>query len=761
MKKVIFLFSFFALTVVSALARPVDRQTATHVAQNLWYQVSKSPFALTDVSMELGFEHLYIFANLDGNGFVVLPADDCATPVLAYSTDNQFSLSNMPVHVESWLRAYNDEIAQLVAVGAEADKTVADEWYRLLNDLPLVDASKAAVTPLLTTTWNQEPFYNNLCPLYDGVHRSVTGCTATATAQVMKYWNHPRTGFGSRTYIDTLSEMNVYDTLTADFGATTYDWEHMPNALTSSSSDTEVLAVATLIYHVGIAVDMDYGSSSGAYTTSFGFFNWGASENALPYYFKYSSELRGVEKNHVGDAEWKQMLKADLNAGRPIIYSGEDRSGGHAFVCDGYNSLSRFHFNWGWGGLYDGYYSIGSLNPSYSFNLNNTAILGIYPDTVQRTDAVHVEVMSSDTAMGVVAGGGDFMPYHDTVTFTADAKEGYRFQRWSDDNIYIPRSFMPNNDHSLTAIFEPLAQDSVTYSFDLFFSRCSKDRYYDYFAIRIPSTAMASCRNLSKVQMYDGFVGHYQLFVYEGGEEAPQRLLHSQNFNTRRALKWMDIAMDSTVLVDASQPLWVVVRSLDSNSWAPVSYFSGNYDGTWYSFDSVNWQHEWGNHPFSWMLRAPFSPRDPNTFNVTVNTSSEMLGTVSGGGAFLEGDTATLTAVAVEGYRFDHWSNGSRENPLIFEVRSDTTLTAYFVEDIAINTVEKAEIVIRPNPSRDVVSIEGVKVLQIDIIDVVGRVVMQFNGTNTINLGTLPPSIYTLRITTPEGNVVGKVMKAK
>ena len=272
---------------------------------------------------------------------------------------------------------------------------------------------------------------------------------------------------------------------------------------------------------------------------------------------------------------------------------------------------------------------------------------------------------------------------------------------------------------------------------------------------------MASCRNLSKVQMYDGFVGHYQLFVYEGGEEAPQRLLHSQNFNTRRALKWMDIAMDSTVLVDASQPLWVVVRSLDSNSWAPVSYFSGNYDGTWYSFDSVNWQHEWGNHPFSWMLRALFSPRDPNTFNVTVNTSSEMLGTVSGGGAFLEGDTATLTAVAVEGYRFDHWSNGSRENPLIFEVRSDTTLTAYFVEDIAINTVEKAEIVIRPNPSRDVVSIEGVKVLQIDIIDVVGRVVMQFNGTNTINLGTLPPSIYTLRITTPEGNVVGKVMKAK
>ena len=761
MKKVIFLCSFFALTVVSVLAKPVDSQTAMRVAQNLWFQVAKSPFTLTDVSLGMGFEHLYIFANLDGNGFVILPDDDCATPVLAYSADNQFSLSNMPVHVESWLRAYDDEIAQLVAVGAEADKTVADEWYRLLNDLPLVAASKAGVSPLLTTTWNQEPFYNSLCPLYDGVHRSVTGCTATATAQVMKYWNYPRTGFGSRTYIDTLSDIGVYDTLTADFGATTYDWEHMPNALTSSSSDTEVLAVATLIYHVGIAVDMDYGSSSGAYTTSYGFFNWGASENALPYYFKYSSGLRGVEKNHIGDAEWRQLLKTELNEGRPIIYSGEDRTGGHAFVCDGYNSLSRFHFNWGWGGRYDAFYAIGSLNPNYSFDLNNTAIVGIQPDTVQRADAVHVEVLSSDTTMGVVAGGGDFLPYHDTVTLAAKAKEGYRFQGWSDNNIYVPRSFMPNSDHSFTARFEKLESDSITYSFDLFFSRCSKDNYYDYFAIRIPAASMASCRNLSSVQMYDGLVGHYQLYVYQGGEQSPQDLLHTQLFNTRKTLKWMNIAMDSTVEVDASKPLWVVVRSLDSNSWAPVSYFSGNYDGTWYSFDSVHWQHEWGDHPFSWMLRALFSPRDPNTFNVTVNTSSEMLGTVSGGGAFLEGDTATLTAVAVEGYRFDHWSNGNRENPLSLEVRSDTTLTAYFVEDIAINAVDNAEIVVRPNPSCDIFAIEGVNALRVDVIDVLGRVAAQFSGTNTINLGTLPPSIYTLRITTPEGNAVCKVMKTQ
>lgn len=757
MKKIVFLCAFFALTVSFTMAKPVDRQTAIRVARNLWTQVAKSPCQLTDISLEMGYEYLYIFANIDGAGFVILPADDCATPILGYSTENQFSLDNMPIHVDSWLRTYNDEVAQLVALGAKPDKSVADEWYRLLNNIPLVDQSKAAVAPLLTTTWNQEPYYNSLCPLYDGVHHSVTGCTATATAQVMKYWNYPITGLGSRTYVDTLSEINVFDTLTADFGATTYDWEHMPNSLNQYSSDTEVLAVATLMLHVGIAVDMDYGSSSGAYTTSYGFFDWAASENALKYYFKYNSGLRGVEKNHVSDDEWRQLLKDDLNAGRPIIYSGEDRSGGHAFVCDGYNALSRFHFNWGWGGTYDGYYAMGSLNPGYSFNYNNTAILGIYPDTVLRSDAILVEALSSDTTMGVVVGGGDYMPYQDTVTLIADAKEGCRFQRWSDYNIYTPRTFMPNSDHSLTAQFEQLVADSVTYSFNLYFSRVSKDKYYDYFGIRIPAASMASCRNLSSVQMYDGLVGSYQLYVYEGGAQAPQTLLYTQPFATRKALKWISVVLDSVVPVDASKPLWVVVRSLDSNSWAPVSYFSGNYDGTWYSFDSVNWQHEWGNHPYSWMLRALFSPRDPYTFNV--EAVSDSLGTVSGGGEFLEGDTATLTAVAVEGFRFDHWSNGSTENPLTFEVRGDTTLTAYFVEDIAINSVENIKLFIHPNPSSSLVSIEGVKVLRVDVIDVVGRIVAQFNGTNTLNLGMLPPAIYTLRISTPEGKVIGKVVK--
>lgn len=758
MKRIIILCALVALTTTAVVAKPLDSPTALAIAKNLWSQVAKTPFQLEDVTPLMEFNHLYIFANPNGNGFIVLPADDCATPLLAFSVSNAFPASNLPPHVKSWLQSYDDQVRQLVALGATADKSVAEEWERLKNNQPLGSDAKASVSPLLSTVWDQAPLYNNLCPRYDGEHLSVTGCSATATAQIMKYWNHPRTGVGSHTYVDTLSDIQVFDTLSADFAATTYDWEHMPNTLSSSSSDTEILAVATLMFHVGVAIEMDYGSSSGAYTNSYGFFNWGASENALKYYFKYNSQLRGVEKNHVSNSEWLQLLKNDLNAGLPILYSGEDRTGGHAFVCDGYNSLSRFHFNWGWGGSYDGYYAIGNLNPSYSFNINNMAILGICPDTLMPPVA-HIEALASDSLMGVVTGGGNVTPYHDTVTLVAAAKEGYRFQRWDDYNIYTPRSFMPNNDQTLTALFEPLVSDSVTYSFDLFFSRCSKDKFYDYFAMRVPAASLASCRNLSSIQMYDGFSGSYQLLIYQGGSQSPQTLLHSQTFETHKKLKWLSVPIDSALSVDASQPLWVVVHPMDTASWPPVSYFSGNYDGAWFSFDGVNWQHSWGSHPFSWMLRALFSPRDPYTFNVVATSSADSLGTVTGAGQFLEGDTAVLSAVAAEGYRFHHWSNGSTLNPLTFEVRSDTTLTAFFVKDVGINTIEQANLVLRPNPAHDLVAIEGVNVLRVEVIDVVGRVVAQFRGSNIISLGSLPPAIYTLRISTPKGSVIGKAVK--
>jgi PKD repeat protein len=142
--------------------------------------------------------------------------------------------------------------------------------------------------------------------------------------------------------------------------------------MTNNVSSTNT-AVATLMYHCGVSVDMNYGvSGSGSYS-------WYV-PNALINYFAYQNTAEIKFMADFTTTNWISMLKAELDASRPVQYSGIDGSFGHAFVCDGYNSSNQFHFNWGWSGSSNGYYAIGSLNPSgYSFNQNNMAVVRIKP----------------------------------------------------------------------------------------------------------------------------------------------------------------------------------------------------------------------------------------------------------------------------------------------------------------------------------------------------------------------------------------------
>ena len=253
---------------------------------------------------------------------------------------------------------------------------IAREWNSLLAGSWNQPKSGNMVAAMLATRWNQSPYYNYYCPA-----GCPAGCVATAMAQVMKYWNHPAKGTGSYSY------NTVYGLLGANFDTTYYDWDNMPNSLSSSSTMQEIHAVAELCYHVGVAVEMDYApDGSGASMVGGGY---GASgSRALRSYFGYSPSLGGLYKSSYTDAEWIQMLKEELDAGRPVLYAGYDNSAGHAFVFDGYNSSSQFHVNWGWGGAYNGFYSMGALNPggggvgtnsSNTFNSSNQALFGVQP----------------------------------------------------------------------------------------------------------------------------------------------------------------------------------------------------------------------------------------------------------------------------------------------------------------------------------------------------------------------------------------------
>lgn len=389
---------------MTAMAKHVDLETAKSVAVTFWENnvqksnIHKSGYEFYDIAAQTEFTNLYIF-NTNG-GFVIVSSDDAAKPILGYSQQGSFDPNNIPVNAREWLNNYNREIQYAIDNNIESGEETREAWNNLRNGKGLAPKSTRTVSQLMTTTWNQSPYYNDLCP-YDGDTRSVTGCVATAMAQVMKYWNWPLQGTGSHSY--TSDEHPEYGILSADFGNTIYDWDNMPDALTEGSSSTEINAVATLMYHCGVSVEMQYSATaSGAYSVSY--FNQleYCTENAWRNFFGYSDDLHGALRmfRYVDEnddtliyelyqyEEWIEMLKEDLDALRPILYTGHGNIGGHAFVFDGYDSNDLFHVNWGWGGYENGFFSVDALEPApggvgggdYLFNMDHTAVFGVEPD---------------------------------------------------------------------------------------------------------------------------------------------------------------------------------------------------------------------------------------------------------------------------------------------------------------------------------------------------------------------------------------------
>lgn len=401
-------------------ANPVDTNTAKLVARNYMQQYdatvkSVSNLRISQAALANGLTHLYIIEKTSGNGFVVVSADDCVQPVLAYSTTSGASME-IPVNALDWFRGYNGEIAYCVANNLQPTEEVREAWQSLVSQTdvsrrgnafeePLQTMSSTAVVgPLVTTTWDQAPLYNNLCP-YNNTYgeRTVVGCVATAMAQIMKYWNYPLRGTGSKSYQPNTNYN--YGTLSANFANTTYDWANMPTELTANSTAAEINAVATLSYHCGVAVEMMYNVSSqggsGAYTLG----NYSpTAEWALKTYFGYKSTIASDYRTYYTDAQWEQLLKNEIDARRPLLHSGRGDGGGHAFVCDGYDNTGKFHYNWGWSGSYNGFFASNNLSPagggigtnnSNTFNQNQGVAYGIEPGTPSLTVRAENLLMAS------------------------------------------------------------------------------------------------------------------------------------------------------------------------------------------------------------------------------------------------------------------------------------------------------------------------------------------------------------------------------
>ena len=437
-------FSLFLVLVImlcgSVSAKPVDQTTACTVASHFFtMKYNHAPKSLTPAIVytapslrgENDSAPSFYVVNFDAEGFVIVAGDDRVQPILAFSDEGAFVAENMPAHIRFFLDGYTEEIQYVVDNQQYADEATLQKWETLLSDTPPVQKDgDVVVAPLLgNNKWDQTKYYNELCPAdasgnaaYGG--HAAAGCGAVVMGQVMRYWRYPSTGTGSHSYSCN------YGTLSANFGTTTYHYENMPDRLTTTyHPDSCVDAVATLLYHCGVAVNMNYGPAASVANSN-------RIVTALSNYFRYPTTIHYIERGSLSLAVWLNYLKGELDEGAPFMYGGSGNYGGHVWVCDGYRDDDYFHFNWGWSGQQNGYFALTNCS-SYGFNSNHAIIIGIrgpeLPETIEEHSMESIKVFPNPSN-GCVFVCADLQPVSQLLVF--DMSGRLLFQKSVDEKEF-------------------------------------------------------------------------------------------------------------------------------------------------------------------------------------------------------------------------------------------------------------------------------------------------------------------------------------
>lgn len=625
------ILALVVMMTMPAFAERVTPETARKVATTFLNNNGAKSTQITDLSKAVGFPNLYIFTT--EQSFVVMSADDCVQPILGYSLTGKFVTEGMPENVRGWLQGYSDEIQYAVDSKMKATAETAKMWKDLAEGNAKVGKATVEVDPLIQTKWNQNKYYNNLCPaVSDGPNgHAYTGCVATAMAQIMKYWSYPSTGIGSHSY--TWNNQ----TLSANFGATTYDWEHMEpyyeyyyatgtsgaTWLPANYHTTEnVAAVATLMYHCGVSINMSYGGQSTGGSSA----STAAVVNALKTYFNYSSEMAYKEKSDYSDADWISMVKAELDAHRPLQYRGSTGSGGgHSFVCDGYNSSDYFHFNWGWAGSLDGYFLLSNLNTGANsqsgagngnYTNNQAAIFGIQPVQCLASEPTNLTYSLSGlqnlTLNWTAASGAasyniycnnNLVGNSTTNTYTGIAPFG--------TNSYYVRSVDANGVLSLTsnvvtftvAYQTPIVDDleatlsgnnvnlsweapewcypetpSVTLNYgtgNVYYSWTSVYYAHRHLAANL---AQYAGKAVYKVSTFIQYPGTYSVYIYtstQSNQPNPSSLAFSNTgISVTTSNDWYEFITDEPIILTGADDLWVVMKQENTGQTFPTPSFN-------------------------------------------------------------------------------------------------------------------------------------------------------------------------------------------
>lgn len=372
-----------------------------------------------------GVTDFYVFNNGDSSrGFVIVAGNHEQPDILGYSLEGTFDIDSAPENFKWWMEQYQQN-------GATQRKVSKKFWLD--------------VEPLIKSKWGQQAPFNNAIPHMQGYQPFVTGCTSTAIAQVMNYYQYPKKGKGSNSYQITYNGNDALKvTFSANFGNTTYDWNNMLDDYSNGYTNAQSNAVATLMYHVGVSEKTSYSDSS--HGSSADLHNGAV---AMMDNFDYDQSMETAEREHFTDNEWEEMIYHELEDGRPVLYSGKTSSNaGHAFIVHGYNAeTGMFAINWGWNGDYDGYYSLASstsLRPKSgtyyandAYNYGHTVFIHIKPNEggqpvpiISTRDQVLMAPMSSNTAIS-----------------------NYNLNRSQDEDVTLRLQFTPLNSGLCSADF--------------------------------------------------------------------------------------------------------------------------------------------------------------------------------------------------------------------------------------------------------------------------------------------------------------------
>lgn len=434
-----FTFGVFAILGISAQAEQISQSEASSIATQFLTKLNGNSIA-TQSKKKLTLAHteksltdfnkncFYVFNKGIEEGFIIVAADDCvSTEVLGYSNSGNFNNDNVPTNFKWWMEQYQREIDYAIKNG--------------LSSTASIQPFATSVSPLLgNISWDQGDPYNLLCPSLTNskgeTEHTVTGCVATATAQVMRYYKWPTKGIGSNSYLWE----NGNKTLSIDFSKSVYDWDNMTETYHNNSTSTQKNAVAKLMYDCGISCNMNYnlsekgGSGASAFDQVAGLYN----------HFGYDQGMEHLTRNYYKLADWNAIIINEINNKRPILYRGQGNGGGHAFIIDGYNKEGYFHFNWGWGGNSNGYFVTTALNPGElgigggagGYNYDQGMTIGIQPAQETSTPSHEITsdgiLISEDATNGFIISSTRIINYNwNTTSFSV----AFQFESLSNGTI--------------------------------------------------------------------------------------------------------------------------------------------------------------------------------------------------------------------------------------------------------------------------------------------------------------------------------------